>query len=198
MTDTDAGIDAGLLDSAPGGTTADAPLDSASLDGLDLTPRQLASTPTPGGRRRSYRNWVIMGGLAAVLGFVLYQALTSARVYYLNVDEAVARRTELGSQNLRIQGEVVQIDGTDANGALNFTLQFGGAQARVQHVGDDPSNLFAVGQKAVIDGHWAGDVFQSNQILMKHDESYVEDNPGRLNYEELPASSTPTTSPASG
>ncbi len=194
MTDTDAGLTTSPSD-------GDDALDAASVDGLDLTP--LAPATTPAGakaakRRHSTRNWLIMGGLAVVLGLILFQALTSARVYYLNVDEAVARRTELGSRNLRIQGEVTQIDGVDSAGALNFTMQFNGAQARVRHTGDDPSNLFGVGQKAVVDGHWQGDTFLSSQILMKHSESYVEANPDRLQYEERPAGATPASTPSNG
>lgn len=200
MTDTDAGLTASS--SEPSGLAdADEVLEAASVDGLDLTPLAPLATPTAKAaarRRHSTRNWLIMGGIAVVLGFLLYQALTSARVYYLNVDEAVARRTELGSRNLRIQGEVTQIDGVDPSGALNFTMQFNGAQARVHHVGDDPSNLFAVGQKAVVDGHWQGDVFSSSQILMKHSESYVEANPDRLQYEERPGGATPTTAGSTG
>jgi cytochrome c-type biogenesis protein CcmE len=165
----------------------------ADID-LDLTPREPTRTPVEARRRRSYRNVVILTGLALVLGFVLYQALASARVYYLNVDEAVARHDELARQNFRMQGEVIATDGTDTGGALLFTMAFADATAKVRHVGDEPSDLFGVGQKVVVNGYWDGQTFRSDQILLKHSEQYIEDNPDRLNYTTV----TTTASPAPG
>jgi cytochrome c-type biogenesis protein CcmE len=154
---------------------------------LDLTPREPRHSPVQAHRRRSWRNGMVLSGLALVLGFILYQALTSARVYFRNVDEAVAERSELGERNFRMQGELVGTNGTDATGALLFTMAFGDATAQVRHVGDEPSDLFEEGQKLVVDGYWDGEVFLSNQILVKHSEEYVEDNPGRLDYEVDPS-----------
>jgi cytochrome c-type biogenesis protein CcmE len=152
------------------------------LTELDLTPRLPPRSPGQTRPRRSYRNIVIVSVLALVLSFVLYQALTNARVYFYNVDEAVAKQSELGNQNFRMQGEVVATGGTDASGALLFTLAFADATAEVRHVGDEPSDLFTEGQKVVVDGYWDGPVFLSRQILVKHSEEYIEDNPDRLEY----------------
>ena len=92
-----------------------------------------------------------MGGLGLVAAFVLYQALTSARVFFLNVDEAVAQRSELGEETFRMQGTVVSEPSADQDGALLFTISFGGEDAEVRHVGDEPSDLFEVGQPVVAD-----------------------------------------------
>lgn len=145
---------------------------------LDLTPSTAEARP-----RRRWRNWVILGGLAIVAGFVLFQALTSARVFFLNVDEAVAQKADLGSEVFRLQGTVVDEPSTDADGSLRFTVAFGGEEAEVRHVGDEPSNLFRLGQAVVAEGHWDGDEFRSSQVLVKHSEEYVEDNPDRVDYE---------------
>lgn len=155
---------------------------------LDLTPHDPSSGPT-GGRtvaRRSVRNVVVMSVLVLVIGFVLYQALTSARVFFLNVDEAVAQRTDLGERTFQMQGTVVSEEGVDEVGALLFDVSFGGETVTVRHTGDEPSNLFALGEKVVVEGHWDGSVFQSHQILVKHSEEYIEDNPERLEYEVTP------------
>jgi cytochrome c-type biogenesis protein CcmE len=165
------------------GTTPTGPPASGSLADLDLTPREPPRPAAQARRRRSWRNVAVLSVLALVLGFVLYQALSSARVYFLNVDEAVERRRELDDQNFRMQGELVRIDGIDGTGAMLFTLAFADATAQVRHVGDEPSGLFEIGQKIVVDGYWDGEVFLSNQILVKHSEEYVEDNPDRLDYE---------------
>ncbi len=144
---------------------------------LDLTPREV-----PAGGSRSVRNWVIIGALALVAGFVLYQALTSARVYFLNVDEAVAQRAELGDDTFNLQGTVVSEPVSDGD-AMRFAMTFGGQTADIVHVGAEPTDLFKVGEQVVAKGHWQGEEFVSNQLLVKHSEEYVEDNPDRLNYE---------------
>jgi cytochrome c-type biogenesis protein CcmE len=153
------------------------------LTELDLTPREPLEDPSDSRRRRSFRNVAIMGTLGLVLSFVLYQAVTSARVFFYNVDEAVELRAELGDQNIRMQGTVIAENGVDDVGALLFDVAFEDETAVVRHSGDEPSNLFAIGEKVVVEGHWQGDVFQSHQVLVKHSEEYVEDNPERLTYE---------------
>ena len=150
----------------------------------------MGDQPGDSGRRRrsaSIRNLLIIGVIGAVLVFVLYQAITSARVFFYNVDEAIERQVELGDDTFRMQGTVLSEDGVDTFGALQFTVGFNGETAAVRHTGDEPTNLFAVGEKVVVQGHWEGDVFQSHQILVKHSEEYVEDNPDRVSYELEPA-----------
>ncbi|MEL7207487.1 MAG: cytochrome c maturation protein CcmE [Actinomycetota bacterium] len=156
---------------------------------LDLTPREPAGAPGPRARRQArLRNWLILGAVGAVLAFVLFQAITSARVYFYNVDEAIALRAETGSSTIRMQGTVLSDDGVDPDGALRFTMIFAGETAEVRHTGDEPSNLFAEGEKVVAEGHWDGNLFQSHQVVIKHSEEYIEDNGERLEYEvEMPA-----------
>ena len=145
---------------------------------LDLTPRDV-----PSSHSRSWRNWIILAALAVVAGFVLFQALTSARVYFLNVDEAIERRAELGDDSFNLQGTVVSEPTTDADGAMLFTISFGGADAEIRHIGDEPTDLFGVGEPVVAKGRWDGEQFVSEQVLIKHSEEYVEDNPDRVDYE---------------
>lgn len=148
---------------------------------LDLTPHELGQQRTSS--PWSTRNVVVVAVFALVLGFVLYQALSSARVFFYNVDEAVERRAELGDATFRMQGTVTTEETVDPAGALVFTVAFGGETAEVHHVGDEPSGLFEQGEQVVVEGRWDGDVFRSHQILVKHSEEYVEDNPDRVDYE---------------
>jgi len=147
------------------------------LTDLDLTPRDVPSEGSG-----SWRNRLIVVGLVAVAGFVLFQALTSARVYFLNVDEAVAQRAELGEDVFNIQGTVISEPVSTAE-AMVFTMTFGGENAEIRHVGAEPTDLFKVGEQVVAKGHWEDGEFVSNQLLVKHSEEYVEDNPERLDYE---------------
>ena len=153
---------------------------------LDLSPREPVRDETSSRRRRSIRNIATMTVLVLVLGFVLFKAITSARVFFYNVDEAVEQRAELGDRNFRMQGTVTSEDGIDDVGALLFDVSFNGETVSVRHTGDEPSNLFEEGEKVVVEGHWRGDVFLSHQILVKHSEEYVEQNPERLEYELEP------------
>ncbi|MGF1595777.1 MAG: cytochrome c maturation protein CcmE [Acidimicrobiales bacterium] len=154
---------------------------------LDLTPRPPADDGRPARRSRSYRNIVIVGLVGLALVAVLYQALTSARVYFYNVDEAVAQRDDLGDRRFRMQGTVVADNGLAGDGSLLFTLAFADATADVRHIGDEPSNLFAEGEQVVVEGLWEGEVFRSHQVLVKHSEEYIEDNPERVDYELDPS-----------
>lgn len=147
---------------------------------IDLTPKDQADGPSRG---RSLRNPIIVGVLVLVLGFVMFQALTSARVFYRNVDEAVADRDELGDETFRLQGTVVTEPTRDASGGTVFIVSYGGVDAEVRHVGEEPSDLFEIGVPIIAEGRWAGSQFESSQLLVKHSESYVEDNPDRVDYD---------------
>ena len=150
---------------------------------LDLTPREPDEGSVKRSGGRSLRNIAVVLGFVAVLGFVLYQALSSARVFFYNVDEAIAQRDELQDATFRMQGTVVSEEAVDPAGALVFTVAFGGETAEVHHVGDEPSGLFEEGEQVVVEGRWDGEVFRSHQILVKHSEEYIEDNPDRVDYE---------------
>lgn len=150
--------------------------------GLDLTPRG-DDGPGAGIPRRSMRNRLIAGAIVVVLALVLWQGLTNARVFFLNVDEAIAQRADLGDRTFRMQGTVVSDATTSDTGALLFTVAYNDATADIRHIGPEPSDLFDLGEPVVVEGVWRGEVFESTQILVKHDESYVEDNPERVEYE---------------
>lgn len=143
------------------------------FDEMDLSPRDL---PAP---KRSYRNWVVVGVLLAAGAFVITQALGSAAVFYLNVDEAQDRSAELEDEVFRMQGSVITEPATNSNGAIQFQVGWGGATQTVSHVGEEPTDLFALGQSVIVEGRFIGDVFQSTQILVKHSENYVADNEER-------------------
>ena len=144
---------------------------------LDLTPRE---QPAPPKRRRRYRNLALLAVVVVSLGVVLFQALTSARVYFYNVDEAVEQRSELGDRRIRMQGTVVSQPSRDADGAYRFEISHGDVETVVHHVGAEPTDLFEVGIPVVVEGRWDDEEFRSQQILVKHSEEYIEDNPTRV------------------
>ncbi len=147
---------------------------------LDVTPRTAAHTRTRHGSRT--RTYLVVGGIVVrlgALGLVVFNGLTDAATFYYNVDEAVSMRDELGDQRFRMQGNVIEgsIDETDTG--VEFVIAFGDAELPVSHVGTPPE-LFNEELPIIIEGNFVGDEFHSDEILIKHDSTYEEENDARL------------------
>lgn len=125
----------------------------------------------------------VLALLAVITGVVISQALGSATEYFYRVDEAVNQRAELGSRRFRMQGTVsgepVRRDKGDHQEA-SFELKANGVTARVEYSGGEPPALFKPCEPVVIVGAWQGDVFHSDQIIVKHTETYSADHPDRV------------------
>lgn len=145
--------------------------------GLDLTPRVAAA-----GARSSRKRWPMVAGgaVVAALVAVVFVGLNEATVYFKYVDEAVAQRSELGTDFFRMQGNIVpgSVEQT-ADGAA-FTLRRHGSTARVVHTGAEPALFGDPKIPVVVEGHWQGDAFQSQRIIVNHDAAYEEANPDRI------------------
>lgn len=148
---------------------------------LDLTPRPATtSSRTSGGARR----W-LAGGLAVVvlgaIAAVLVTQLAGAATYFYNVDEAVAKRDEIGDKRVRLQGNVIkgsEVGRTD-DSVQGYTIAYNGVTVDVEQSGDVP-DLFGPSIPVVIEGRFDGDVFRSDRVLVKHDETYDEANEDRV------------------
>lgn len=143
---------------------------------MDVTPRRVEETP----RRRKRKSPVMYGALALIvvaIGFVLFQGLNNAALYYRNADEAVAQKQSLGTRRFRVQG-VVQPGVTKLGQEVDFAIAFNGVSVPVRHTGDPPE-LFQQGLPVVLEGHWSSDgaFFASDRILVKHSEEYKAENP---------------------
>lgn len=153
--------------------------------GLDLTPRP-GDDATPPRRRWGARR--LLGVLALVVvvgvgGIVVARALDNATLFFRNADEAVAQRGELGTSRFRLQGLVVPGSVESYPGGVAFTIAYNGVEVPVEHTGD-PAELFDDGIPVVLEGSWSGTgegaVYVSDRMLVKHDENYVAENPGRM------------------
>lgn len=154
--------------------------DDRELDdgGLDLTPRTDAS----GARSASGRRWGALGALVLLvgaLGFIMVQA-SNASVFFLNADEAVEQRDELGDQRFRLQG-VVEGDPVRGDGAepTRFVVTYNDVDVDVSHTGSEPA-LFKEGLPVVAEGAWStdGTHFASTRLLVKHTEDYKAKDDG--------------------
>ncbi len=129
-------------------------------------------------RRRSPWTVALLVLLLGALSFVVFRGLTDATLYFYNADEAVERQDDLGDRRFRLQGEV-QDDVVETDAGARFTIAFNGVSVVVDHVGDPP-DLFRPGIPVVLEGRWAGGVFASDRMLVKHSEEYKAENPDRV------------------
>ena len=143
---------------------------------MDLTPTTAAPV-----RRRSRFAYVVLGLVVLALGVVVYQALSSASLYFYNADEAVQKQDELGDKRFRLQGTVLGDTIAERADGVTFSVAFNGVRVEARHDGDPPE-LFEPGIPVVLEGRWdaAGDWFDSDRILVKHTASYEADNGDRI------------------
>jgi cytochrome c-type biogenesis protein CcmE len=124
------------------------------------------------------RLWLAAVVVLGALGFLLYQGLGNATLYFRTADEAVAQREKLGDRRFRIEGNVLS-PVAENGGVVRFNIESKGVQVPVTHKGDPPE-LFQPGIPVVLEGRFQGDGFSSDRILVKHTETYVAENPDRV------------------
>jgi cytochrome c-type biogenesis protein CcmE len=129
------------------------------------------------GRRRL---WVAGAVIAAALGFLLFQGLGEATVYFKTADEAVAQKEDLGDRRFRLEGAVVPGTVQAVPGRVAFDVRgTGGGTVGVVHQGDPPE-LFQPDIPVVLEGRWDGDRYASDRIMVKHTSEYRAENPERV------------------
>jgi cytochrome c-type biogenesis protein CcmE len=166
-----------------GGLAVDAP----------LTPRR----PTRKGN--GLRVAVVLVLVVGAIGFLLWKGLGDSTTFFYNVDEAVERQDELGTDRFRMQGTVLPGTVEEEGGDVTFTVSYDGVEADVVHRGDPPE-LFQENLPVVVEGHWEDGAFASDRILVKHSEEYQEDNGERLDDADAvdaPGADAPSETPAS-
>lgn len=166
-----------------------APTDDAS---------RLAPRVPPAARRRRRNPFAPLALLLVVvaLGFVVFNGLGDATLFFRNADEAVAERAELGNRRFRVQGLVDGDTITRTDRGVDFVITYNGARVTIAHVGDPP-DLFQPGIPVVLEGSWErvgatdepepvadlptddGWFFASDRFLVKHTEVYAEEHPER-------------------
>jgi cytochrome c-type biogenesis protein CcmE len=154
----------------------------------DDHPTEASATPLArrrsralGSRRRQFVAAIVIGGAIA---YILVQGLSNATEYFKTADQAVADRAALGTRQFRIEGTVGP-GVSEVAGATNFTITANNVTVQVVDT-REPSQLFKTGIPVVLEGHWAGTVFQSDLVMVKHTASYAAAHPDRLK-SQLPA-----------
>ncbi len=127
-------------------------------------------------RRRLWLAGIVVLG---ALGFLVFQGLGNATLYFRTADEAVAQRDELGDRRFRIEGDVVDGSVRQEGNDVSFILTSKSVEVPVRHKGDPPE-LFRPGIPVVLEGRFQGEHFSSDRILVRHSETYVAENPDRV------------------
>jgi len=131
------------------------------------------------GRGSRRRLWVVGAVLVGAFAFLLVEGLGSSLNYFETVDQAVAHKTTLGSQTLRLEGLVVPGTVHRIPGGVAFVAA--GTVHRVDVVNHgNPPQLFQPDIPVVVVGHFAGSSFVSNQLIVDHTAQYVQQHPNRV------------------
>ena len=132
----------------------------------------MADAARPPLRRPSHRlRYTIIALLC--IGAVVWMVTLMQKnvVFFKTVSAAVADRTHDGTRTMRIGGAVVPGSIHDTVDGADFKLTEGGVTVLVDHHGTEPT-LFKNCAPVVADGHWQGQRFMSDQILIKHGSTY--------------------------
>ncbi len=159
--------------------------------GIDLTPRKNI--------RPSFPRWipglVLLAVALTIVGLVWFLATNSQS--FLEADQAVAEREELGQKRFQLLGSPISNAGPDQTFIIGeneytlFTIAFDGVFVDVVSRGTPP-DLFDQGVPVVLEGRWEngpipvteyvfpngandGWWFSADRILVKHDNDYRKD-----------------------
>ena len=159
---------------------------------FDLAPRTTPdgtgarSASSSGAKRRVAVAVLVL--LVVGLGYVLFQGLNDAATFFYNVDEAVEQRSDLEGDRFRMQGNVVEGSIEETGSGVDFVITYNDVKVPVSHTGTPPE-LFGTGIPVVIEGTFVGNGFASDEILIRHDNEYDEENPDRIDDAERDAQS---------
>ena len=159
---------------------------------LDLSPRDAVPTAARGKKKP----WFAYGVLALVLvtgGVFVVKFLTTSIDYYCNVDEIGVKDGCEEGRNLRIQG-VVDKRSVEQNGVVtSFVVQWNDASMAVDYEGEatgifadlvDPEQqlqCIPVVVRGTVNRDSAGSqLFDGDEVIVKHDNTYDADNEDRV------------------
>lgn len=119
-----------------------------------------------------YLKFVVPALILAVVLVIMMINLSSALVYF-NTPTEVAERSA-SEERLRLGGRVVPGSVVVGDGTVSFDVEDCDASIAAVHTGVPPQ-LFQEGIGVVLEGVWTGAAFESDTMLVKHDEQYRSD-----------------------
>lgn len=133
-------------------------------------------------RRWRLRHVAVFAVLIGAVVFLLAEGLGSSLDYFDTVSQALHQKGTLGTTTFRLEGLVVPGTIHSTATGTTFDISGDGHTVAVENSGSPPQ-LFQPDIPVVVIGHFASPtsfVFLSNQIEVKHSNSYIAAHPGRV------------------
>jgi cytochrome c-type biogenesis protein CcmE len=121
---------------------------------------------------------VVAGVLAAAMA-LLVTRIGGSLDYFETVDQAAAQEASLGQKTIRLEGLVVPGSVQRTATGVDFVAAGTTHRIAVENTGSPPQ-LFQPDIPVVVVGHFAGSTFVSDQIIVDHSATYIEQHPGRV------------------
>jgi cytochrome c-type biogenesis protein CcmE len=144
-------------------------------DDLDLTPRAVNTTRR---KKRRLGAPLFLAFLLVVGGFVVFQFLNSATVFFCEANKAGVTKQCAVGKRFRLLGNVDNGSVKKGN-PLRFTVSWLGSTVPVTYEGD-PGGIFCEGMNVAVEGRYSGSEFNGDRIIVKHTETYTAANPDRI------------------
>jgi cytochrome c-type biogenesis protein CcmE len=139
-----------------------------------------AAPPVVAPPARHRVRYVVVGlVLVGALGFLLVKGLGSALNFYLPADQAVAQKATLGTKTFNLEGVVQPGSIHSTPQGVDFIVTSGSTRLAVYDTGSPPQ-LFQADIPVIAVGHFVGNGFASDQILVKHSSTYIAQHPDRV------------------
>lgn len=145
----------------------------------DAGPPDPGRTPAPASLRPTARYVVVGLVLVGALVFLLVKGLGSALDFYLPADQAVAQKATLGAKTFNLEGVVAPGSIRATTEGVDFVVTSGAIRLPVTNTGSPPQ-LFQANIPVIAVGHFSGDTFVSDEILVKHSSTYIAEHPQRV------------------
>ncbi|HXW34168.1 MAG TPA: cytochrome c maturation protein CcmE [Acidimicrobiales bacterium] len=117
--------------------------------------------------------------LVAAVAFLLAKGLGSSLDYFETVDQAVAQHAMLEGKTFRLEGLVLPGTVHQVPGGVSFVA--GGSKHKIDVVNHgSPPQLFQPDVPVVVVGHFSGNGFVSDQIIIDHTAQYIAAHPQRV------------------
>lgn len=121
---------------------------------------------------------MVAGVLAAAMA-LLVTRIGGSLDYFETVDQAAAQEASLGQKTIRLEGLVVPGSVQRTATGVDFVAAGTTHRIAVENTGSPPQ-LFQPDIPVVVVGHFAGSTFVSDQIIVDHSATYIEQHPGRV------------------
>jgi cytochrome c-type biogenesis protein CcmE len=172
-------------DAEPGRPEPEEDLGSGDAGTAPVGPGRQRRALSPEQRRQRRRLGVVGLIIVAAIGFLVFKGITSAIVFFKTANEAVAQRASLGNSTFQLEGMVLPgtvhtLRGPEGT-TVAFVVESSGVKVAVTNTGSPPQ-LFQPGIPVIVVGHFVGltNRFASDQILVKHSNSYIAAHPNRV------------------